>query len=155
MLALTAARAAEPAYDFVLRGGRIVDGSGNPAFHGDIAVKDGKIAAGFIDEQIEMIFDIIKSDGATRIFLGMSEADLAVFMQHPCDRKWLCPPPSETASVPCHTRSLKSSLFKTLNASDLEKCRTVGSPFAKASANPFSQSYLQDLKGTFSIWQKS
>jgi N-acyl-D-amino-acid deacylase len=35
---------AEP-YDFVLRKGRIVDGTGNPAFHGDIAVKDGRIAA--------------------------------------------------------------------------------------------------------------
>ena len=45
MFALTAVRAAEPAFDFVLRGGRIVDGSGNPAFHGDVAVKDGKIAA--------------------------------------------------------------------------------------------------------------
>ena len=43
--ALAAARADEPAYDFVLRGGRIVDGSGNPAFHGDVAVKGGRIAA--------------------------------------------------------------------------------------------------------------
>jgi N-acyl-D-amino-acid deacylase len=45
LLALTAAHAEEPAYDFVLRGGRIVDGTGKPAFPGDVAVKDGTIAA--------------------------------------------------------------------------------------------------------------
>jgi len=31
-------------YDLVIRNGRIVDGSGMPAFSGDVAVKDGKIA---------------------------------------------------------------------------------------------------------------
>jgi N-acyl-D-amino-acid deacylase len=32
-------------YDFVLRHGRIVDGSGRPAHVGDVAIKDGRIAA--------------------------------------------------------------------------------------------------------------
>ena len=45
LLAIPAARALEPAYEFVLRGGRIVDGTGNPAFHGDVAVRGGRIAA--------------------------------------------------------------------------------------------------------------
>ena len=36
-----------------------------------------------LDEQIELIFDIIKNGGATGVFHGMSDADLAVFMQHP------------------------------------------------------------------------
>src|SRR5262249_39039785 len=31
------------AYDVLLKNGRIIDGSGMPSFHGDVAVKDGKI----------------------------------------------------------------------------------------------------------------
>jgi len=32
-------------YDLVIRHGRIVDGTGNPAYTGDVAVKDGRVAA--------------------------------------------------------------------------------------------------------------
>ena len=32
-------------YDLVIRGGQIIDGSGDAAFSGDLAVKDGVIAA--------------------------------------------------------------------------------------------------------------
>jgi N-acyl-D-amino-acid deacylase len=35
--------ARQPAYDIVIRGGRVVDGTGNPAYTADVAVKDGKI----------------------------------------------------------------------------------------------------------------
>ncbi len=35
----------ERAYDLVVRGGRLFDGSGGPAFEGDVAIKDGLIAA--------------------------------------------------------------------------------------------------------------
>ena len=31
------------AYDLLIKNGRIVDGSGMPSFHGDVAIKDGKI----------------------------------------------------------------------------------------------------------------
>jgi N-acyl-D-aspartate/D-glutamate deacylase len=37
--------AQEPTYDLVLRGGRIVDGTGNPWRHGDVAIRAGKIVA--------------------------------------------------------------------------------------------------------------
>jgi N-acyl-D-aspartate/D-glutamate deacylase len=35
----------EPAYDLVIRGGRIVDGSGNPWFAGDVAIRSERIVA--------------------------------------------------------------------------------------------------------------
>ena len=46
-------------YDILIKHGQIVDGSGAPAFYGDIAVKDGKIAriAPEIDEPAERIID--------------------------------------------------------------------------------------------------
>ena len=37
--------AAAQDYDLVIRGGRIVDGTGRAAFAGDVALRDGKIAA--------------------------------------------------------------------------------------------------------------
>lgn len=39
------APAQDPTYDFVMRGGRIVDGTGNPWFAGDVAIRGDKIAA--------------------------------------------------------------------------------------------------------------
>jgi N-acyl-D-amino-acid deacylase len=43
---LTIGLAAESSpYDIVIGGGRIVDGSGNPWFAGDVAVRGGRIAA--------------------------------------------------------------------------------------------------------------
>ncbi|MFP6750222.1 MAG: amidohydrolase family protein, partial [Pirellulaceae bacterium] len=37
--------AEEPAYDLVIRNGRVIDGTGNPWFHADVAIKDGTIVA--------------------------------------------------------------------------------------------------------------
>lgn len=45
LLAAGPATAAEAPYDLVLRNGKIVDGSGNPWFLGDVAVRDGRIVA--------------------------------------------------------------------------------------------------------------
>src|SRR6201996_1296005 len=41
----TRKRAMEPAYDLVIRGGELVDGTGAAARPADVAVKDGRIAA--------------------------------------------------------------------------------------------------------------
>jgi N-acyl-D-aspartate/D-glutamate deacylase len=37
--------AADPVYDLVIRHGKIVDGTGNPWFHGDVAVRGGRLVA--------------------------------------------------------------------------------------------------------------
>ena len=46
-------------YDILIKNGLIVDGSGKPAFAGDLAVKDGKIAkiAPSIDGEAAEILD--------------------------------------------------------------------------------------------------
>jgi N-acyl-D-amino-acid deacylase len=45
LLSAVGATADDQPYDLILRGGRIADGSGNPWFHGDVAVRGGRIAA--------------------------------------------------------------------------------------------------------------
>ncbi|RYY38706.1 MAG: D-aminoacylase, partial [Sphingomonadales bacterium] len=44
-LLLGATAPADPAYDIVIRGGRVLDGAGNPWVSGDVAIKDGRIVA--------------------------------------------------------------------------------------------------------------
>ena len=49
--AANSAAAAQPKYDVVIKGGRVVDGTGTASFVADVALKDGKIAAiGRIEE---------------------------------------------------------------------------------------------------------
>src|SRR5262249_40123321 len=45
LLAAPPIAAQRPSYDVVIHGGKVVDGSGAPWYWGDVAIKDGKIAA--------------------------------------------------------------------------------------------------------------
>ena len=44
-LILTAASLSAQDYDILIRNGKIVDGTGDPSFHGDLAIRGGKIVA--------------------------------------------------------------------------------------------------------------
>ncbi|HEX8687867.1 MAG TPA: D-aminoacylase, partial [Pyrinomonadaceae bacterium] len=85
------ARAAEPAYDLVITNARVVDGTGNPWFRADVAVKDGRVARvgrvqpsearrhidaknqilapGFIDvhTHVENVYDLPDAENFTRM----------------------------------------------------------------------------------------
>ncbi len=44
-MAIFSAQAATETYDVVIRNGRVADGTGNPSYFADVAIKDGRIAA--------------------------------------------------------------------------------------------------------------
>jgi N-acyl-D-amino-acid deacylase len=45
LVGLAPGRSADPPFDLVIRGGKIVDGTGNPWYHGDLAVRGQRIVA--------------------------------------------------------------------------------------------------------------
>jgi N-acyl-D-amino-acid deacylase len=49
----------EPRFDLVLRGGRVIDGAGGPAFAADVAIEAGRIAAvGALDGEARRVLDV-------------------------------------------------------------------------------------------------
>lgn len=78
-------------FDLLLRGGKIVDGTGNPWYYGDVAVKDGRIAAiGRIDAAAEaaQVIDLHKRYAVSPGFIdGHCHSDLMI-LDHPrCEIK--------------------------------------------------------------------
>lgn len=50
--------AAQPPHDVLIRGGKVVDGSGRPAFEADVAIRDGKIVAvGRVEGEATRVID--------------------------------------------------------------------------------------------------
>src|SRR5262244_4529675 len=45
ILLLAAGHVSAPPFDIILRGGRVVDGTGNPSFVADVGIRDSRIAA--------------------------------------------------------------------------------------------------------------
>ncbi|NOU92270.1 amidohydrolase family protein [Paenibacillus sp. LMG 31456] len=69
--------------DVVIRNGRVVDGTGNPWFFGDVGVKDGQIASvGRIDQEALRIVDVHGSVIAPGFIDGHCHSDLMIF-DHP------------------------------------------------------------------------
>ena len=51
-------------FDIVIHGGRLIDGTGNPWFYGDVAIKGGKIAGiGKIDPEFRPAVDFRQRTG--------------------------------------------------------------------------------------------
>ena len=73
-------------YDILIKGGQIVDGSGEPAFYGDIAVQDGKIAriAPEITEGAKRVIDASGLQVTPGFIDTHSHSDKAVYNGSDC-----------------------------------------------------------------------
>lgn len=69
--------------DIVVKNGRIVDGTGNPWFFGDIGIKDGTIAVvGQVDQEASRVIDARKNVISPGFIDGHCHSDLMI-MDHP------------------------------------------------------------------------
>ncbi|WP_127579397.1 N-acyl-D-amino-acid deacylase family protein [Paenibacillus koleovorans] len=70
-------------FDLLLRNGRIVDGTGNPWLFGDVAVKDGRIAAvGRVEGEAQQVLDVSGQVIAPGFIDGHCHSDLMI-LDHP------------------------------------------------------------------------
>ncbi|MGF7031102.1 N-acyl-D-amino-acid deacylase [Paenibacillus mucilaginosus] len=69
--------------DLILRNGRVIDGSGNPWFLGDVGIKDGRIAAaGRVDLEARSVIDVHRQVIAPGFIDGHCHSDL-MLLDHP------------------------------------------------------------------------
>src|SRR3546814_19563240 len=89
LLTGAAAPAPDPAYDIVIRGGRVLDGAGNPWVAADVAIADGRILrVGVVDGAVNQAIDSrgrFVSPGSIA-HLDHSRRVLALFASAPCKR---------------------------------------------------------------------
>ena len=116
-------------YDLLIRNGRVVDGSGIPSYHGDVAVKDGLIvetgglngtaqrtidagglvvAPGFIDNHChfdgQVTWDPLCTDscyhGVTTVVFGNCSVALAPVRKEESEQRWLSQLLSKVEAIP-------------------------------------------------------
>ena len=116
-------------YDLLIRNGRVVDGSGMPSYHGDVAVKDGLIvetgglngtaqrtidagglvvAPGFIDNHChfdgQVTWDPLCTDscyhGVTTVVFGNCSVALAPVRKEESEQRWLSQLLSKVEAIP-------------------------------------------------------
>ncbi|MFB9329061.1 amidohydrolase family protein [Paenibacillus aurantiacus] len=76
--------------DLVLKNGKIVDGTGNPWFVGDIGIKNGEIAAvGYVDQEADQTIDVGRQVISPGFIDGHCHSDLLVLDQPTSDFKLL------------------------------------------------------------------
>ena len=69
------------AYDVLIKGGRIYDGSGMPSYLGDVAVKDGRIVeTGRINGEAKRVIRADRSGGFARLYRFSYPSRRAVIM---------------------------------------------------------------------------
>lgn len=116
--------------DLILKNGRIVDGTGNPWFIGDVGVKDGHIAAvGRIDQEARETLDVHHQVIAPGFIDGHCHSDLMIF-DHP------------------HS---EIKLRQGVTTEVVGNCGLAPAPFVKEQAE-LLQSYVQPVLGKTS-WE--
>lgn len=69
--------------DIVIKNGKIVDGSGNPWFYGDVGVKEGKIVSvGYVDQEALKVIDAKRQVVSPGFIDGHCHSDLMI-LNHP------------------------------------------------------------------------
>lgn len=76
-------------YDYILRGGMVVDGTGQPAIKADVAIKDGKIAeiGANITGQAKEVIDVTCLAVAPGFIDIHSHSDTAFLQDERCESK--------------------------------------------------------------------
>ncbi len=116
--------------DLLLKNGRIVDGSGNPWYSGDVGIKDGAIAAvGRIDEEAGRVIDIGSAVIAPGFIDGHCHSDL-MLIDHPYS---------------------EIKLRQGVTAEVVGNCGLAPAPFVRGKAQ-LLQTYVQPVLGS-TAWE--